>query len=243
MPIGEAVLSAFMQALFDKVIASAISELKFPRDVTEELQILASSLSTVQAHVEDAEERQLKDKVSRSWLAKLKEVAYEMDDLLDEYAAEALRSKIEGPSNHDRLKKSTQRSEGFNAVLKKYVNPNMFVLHFVRQYQKIQDKCLVAQDGQDFRTDGRDRRSDDGGVPPSITDALTDVGPTSASVGNPPRSKVKGRKKEKRLKKGMNAELKRKNKCGFCKLTGHNAARCPEKLGGEGAGGDAMAAQ
>ena len=27
---------------------------------------------------------------------------------------------------------STQRSEGFNAVLKKYVNPNMSVMHFVR---------------------------------------------------------------------------------------------------------------
>ena len=53
---------------------------------------------------------------------------------------------------------STQRSEGFNSVLKKYVNPNMSVLHFVRQYQKIQDKCLVAQDGQDFRTDDRERR-------------------------------------------------------------------------------------
>ena len=53
---------------------------------------------------------------------------------------------------------STQRSEGFNAVLKKYVNPNMSVLHFVRQYQKIQDKCLVAQDRQDFKTDDRNRR-------------------------------------------------------------------------------------
>ena len=53
---------------------------------------------------------------------------------------------------------STQRSEGFNAVMKKYVNPNMSVLHFVKQYQKIQDKCLVAQDGQDFRTDDKARR-------------------------------------------------------------------------------------
>ncbi|XP_022679997.1 protein FAR-RED IMPAIRED RESPONSE 1-like [Setaria italica] len=53
---------------------------------------------------------------------------------------------------------STQRSEGFNAVLKKYVNPNMSILNFVRQYQKIQKKCLVAQDGQDFRTDDRERR-------------------------------------------------------------------------------------
>jgi hypothetical protein len=34
---------------------------------------------------------------------------------------------------------STQRSEGFNAVLKKYVNPNMSILNFVRQYEKIQE--------------------------------------------------------------------------------------------------------
>ncbi|XP_066341861.1 protein FAR-RED IMPAIRED RESPONSE 1-like [Miscanthus floridulus] len=51
---------------------------------------------------------------------------------------------------------STQSSEGFNALLKKYVNPNMSILHFVEQ--KIQDKCLVAQDGQDFRTDEKERR-------------------------------------------------------------------------------------
>jgi hypothetical protein len=53
---------------------------------------------------------------------------------------------------------STQRSEGFNAVLKKYVNTNIYILHFVRQYQKIHDKCLVAQDGQDFKTDDMERR-------------------------------------------------------------------------------------
>ena len=40
---------------------------------------------------------------------------------------------------------------------------------------------------------------------------------------------MKGRKKEKRLKKGMNAESKRQNKCGICRLTGHNAAKCSSK--------------
>jgi len=54
---------------------------------------------------------------------------------------------------------STQRSEGFNAVLKRYVNPNLSILDFVKQYEKIQDKCLVAQDGQDFRTEERQRNT------------------------------------------------------------------------------------
>ncbi|CAL4981047.1 unnamed protein product [Urochloa decumbens] len=53
---------------------------------------------------------------------------------------------------------STQRSEGFNAVLKKYVNPNMSILHFVSQYQKIQEKCLVTEEGHEFKIDDRERR-------------------------------------------------------------------------------------
>ncbi|CAN6341571.1 unnamed protein product [Urochloa humidicola] len=134
MPIGEAVLSAFMQVLFDKVISATIGELKFPPDVTEELQKLSSSLSTIQAHVEDAEERQLKDKAARSWLAKLKEVAYEMDDLLDEYAAEALRSKLEGPSNHGHLKKVRRCFCCF------WLDNCLFNHKIVQQIRKIEEK-------------------------------------------------------------------------------------------------------
>uniref|UniRef100_A0A0E0L466 NB-ARC domain-containing protein n=1 Tax=Oryza punctata TaxID=4537 RepID=A0A0E0L466_ORYPU len=104
MPVGEAILSAFMQALFEKAVAAASSELKFPQNIAVELQNLSSSLSTIQAHVEDAEERQLKDQAARSWLSRLKDVAYEMDDLLDEHAAEVFRSKLAGPSNYHHLK-------------------------------------------------------------------------------------------------------------------------------------------
>jgi hypothetical protein len=53
---------------------------------------------------------------------------------------------------------STQRSEGFNAALKTYVNPNMSILHFVEQYQKTQDKIHVAEDGEEFKTDDKDKR-------------------------------------------------------------------------------------
>ncbi|KAJ1257382.1 hypothetical protein BS78_K070000 [Paspalum vaginatum] len=48
---------------------------------------------------------------------------------------------------------STQRSESFNGVLKRYVNPHNSILDFCRQYKKIQDKTDVAEDKQDFRTD------------------------------------------------------------------------------------------
>jgi hypothetical protein len=134
MPIVEAVLSAFMQALFEKVIAAAIGELKFPYDVSEELQKLSSTLSTIQAHVEDAEERQLKDKAAGSWLAKLKDVAYQMDDLLEEYAAEALQPKLEGPTNHDHLKKVRSCFCCFG------LNNCLYNKKIVQQIRKIEEK-------------------------------------------------------------------------------------------------------
>jgi hypothetical protein len=34
----------------------------------------------------------------------------------------------------------------------------MSILHFVEQYQKIQDKIYVAEDGEEFKTDDKDRR-------------------------------------------------------------------------------------
>jgi hypothetical protein len=48
---------------------------------------------------------------------------------------------------------STQRSESFNGVLKKYVNPHNSILDFVHQYKKIQYKTDVAKAKQDYRTD------------------------------------------------------------------------------------------
>ena len=36
------------------------------------------------------------------------------------------------------------RSEGFNAVLKKYVNPNNSLIEFATQYIAIQEKVMVA---------------------------------------------------------------------------------------------------
>ncbi|CAM0882048.1 unnamed protein product [Alopecurus aequalis] len=45
---------------------------------------------------------------------------------------------------------TTARSEGFNAVLKKYVNPFDSLLRFFKQYMKLQEKIEVAEDGHEF---------------------------------------------------------------------------------------------
>jgi hypothetical protein len=45
------------------------------------------------------------------------------------------------------LLQSAQHSEGFNAVLKRYVNPHKSLLNFVRQYDKLQVHVLVKEGG------------------------------------------------------------------------------------------------
>ncbi|KAG2589159.1 hypothetical protein PVAP13_5NG388581, partial [Panicum virgatum] len=47
---------------------------------------------------------------------------------------------------------TTTRSEGFNAVLKRYVNPKNSILNFVQQYKKIQQRIFSKQDFQEAAT-------------------------------------------------------------------------------------------
>lgn len=47
---------------------------------------------------------------------------------------------------------STQRSEGFNAVLKRYVNPQNSMFDFARQYSAIQEKILNAENKEEADT-------------------------------------------------------------------------------------------
>uniref|UniRef100_A0A2N9FXB8 Disease resistance N-terminal domain-containing protein n=1 Tax=Fagus sylvatica TaxID=28930 RepID=A0A2N9FXB8_FAGSY len=61
------------------------SEFKLTASVKEEIQKLESKFRTIQAVLNDAEKRQVKEEAVKLWLDKLKDVSYEMDDVLDEW--------------------------------------------------------------------------------------------------------------------------------------------------------------
>ena len=48
---------------------------------------------------------------------------------------------------------STQRSEGFNTVLKRYVNTHNSMLNFIKQYEKNQNHILAKEGCNDYRTE------------------------------------------------------------------------------------------
>lgn len=89
-------LSAFITYVVNKALTEAEQELKLIAGVNKELAKFIQTYETIRAVLEDAEEKQVKNPTVRDWLRNLKDVFYEADDLLDEFAFQALRRKVEG---------------------------------------------------------------------------------------------------------------------------------------------------
>ncbi|KAM3741736.1 hypothetical protein ACB098_07G019400 [Castanea mollissima] len=72
----------------------ALKEFGIAWGLGTELNKLESTLSTIQAVLQDAEEKQWNSKAVRNWLRKLKDAAYDADNVVDEFATEALMRKV-----------------------------------------------------------------------------------------------------------------------------------------------------
>ncbi|XP_021826374.1 putative disease resistance RPP13-like protein 1 [Prunus avium] len=94
--VGEAILSASVQVLFDKIGSSEFVDLfrrkKLDESLVKKLEITLLSLKAV---LNDAEEKQFLNSYVKEWLDKLQDAVFDADDLLDEINAEVLRCKVE----------------------------------------------------------------------------------------------------------------------------------------------------
>ena len=61
----------------------------------KEVRKLQSTLCAIQAVLEDADKRQVNEKAVKLWLDKLKEAAYDMDNVLDELEIAIIKAQIE----------------------------------------------------------------------------------------------------------------------------------------------------
>ncbi|CAL5394453.1 unnamed protein product [Camellia sinensis] len=59
--------------------------------VDKEMKKLSSTLTTIQAVLEDAEQKQFQDKAIQNWLRKLNDAAHEVEDILDDCKTDALQ--------------------------------------------------------------------------------------------------------------------------------------------------------
>ncbi|KAI3468559.1 hypothetical protein Pfo_025222 [Paulownia fortunei] len=79
---------AFLQIVLENLSSLIKGEIGLIMGVEEEMKKLSSTLTTIQAVLEDAEQKQLENKSIQNWLCKLNDLAYEIDDILDESATQ-----------------------------------------------------------------------------------------------------------------------------------------------------------
>ncbi|XP_050255792.1 putative disease resistance protein RGA4 [Quercus robur] len=93
--MAETVLSVVAEEILGKLISLATEQISLAWGFKDELTRLCDSLTMIQDVLADAERRQVSDQSVMRWLQRLKDVAYDADDVLDELAYEILKRKVE----------------------------------------------------------------------------------------------------------------------------------------------------
>ncbi|XP_034695614.1 disease resistance protein RGA2-like [Vitis riparia] len=97
--MADALVSVVLERL-TSVLAQQIHEhVSLVPGVESEIESLKNTLCSVRDVLEDAEKRQVKEKSVRGWLERLKDMAYEMEDALDEWSIAILQFQMEGVEN------------------------------------------------------------------------------------------------------------------------------------------------
>ncbi|KAL1103118.1 hypothetical protein V6Z11_D05G415000 [Gossypium hirsutum] len=91
---GEAAVSAFLELLSAKLLDSALNFVADYQQVRQQLKLWQSVLADIKAVLNHAEEEQIQDEGVKNWLDDLQDLAYDVDDILDEAAYQKLSLQI-----------------------------------------------------------------------------------------------------------------------------------------------------
>jgi hypothetical protein len=95
MKMADALLGATIKIALEKVVSFATDQISMVMGFEEELGRLRDTVELVLAVVDDAEEKQVKDRAVNLWLKRLEELASRAEHVLDEVNYEMLRRTVE----------------------------------------------------------------------------------------------------------------------------------------------------
>ncbi|KAL6144645.1 hypothetical protein ACLB2K_055336 [Fragaria x ananassa] len=93
--MAEALISVLLEQLASITYEHIRGNVRLILDVEKEVAEFTSNLKAIQDVLKDAEKRQVKEAVVQDWLDKLKQVSYEMDNVLDEWNTESGKQQLE----------------------------------------------------------------------------------------------------------------------------------------------------
>lgn len=91
--MADVVLSPILQVVLDKLATPFLERVSELYGIKNEVKRFLRTLPMVHAVLGDAEAQQFTNRALRLWLEELKEVAYELEDLIDEFSPEAIISR------------------------------------------------------------------------------------------------------------------------------------------------------
>ncbi|KAM5578649.1 putative disease resistance protein RGA3 [Rosa sericea] len=147
--MADAFVSVLLEQLASITYQQIEKEVRLVVEVEKEVAKITSNLKAIQAVLEDAEKRQVKEAIVRDWLEKLKDVSYEMDDVLDEWTTEILIQQVD----HHQQGGEGSTSTAAAAVTKKkvcfFVPSNCFCFGLVNRVIHRRDIARRIQDLSD----------------------------------------------------------------------------------------------
>ncbi|CAH1418307.1 unnamed protein product [Lactuca virosa] len=94
MAVAEIFIGAFITVLFEKLASADLIRLARSAGIYSELHKWNNTLSQIQAVLVDAGQKHLRERSVQLWLHKLQHLAYDIDDVLDDLATEAMRRHL-----------------------------------------------------------------------------------------------------------------------------------------------------
>ena len=91
---AEAALSAFLEAVFTKLLSPQLWSYARHHKVDSIFEEWRKTLLGIEAVLNDAEEKHVREKAVKVWLDDLKSLAYDMEDVLDEFDTEAKQPNL-----------------------------------------------------------------------------------------------------------------------------------------------------
>ncbi|XP_070674281.1 putative disease resistance protein RGA4 isoform X2 [Malus domestica] len=93
--MADAIVSVLLERLASATFHYIEDKVENVLNVKKYVQEFTSNLKAIQAVLQDAERRQVEDESVRNWLDSLKEISYQMGDVLDEWNYDLLRQQVE----------------------------------------------------------------------------------------------------------------------------------------------------
>ncbi|CAL5380221.1 unnamed protein product [Camellia sinensis] len=125
MHVGEIFLDTFIQRLSEKLVSTVLLKFAGREQVHTLFEKWSRKLAEIRAFLDDAEEKQIENRYVKMWLEELRDLAYDMDDILDEFDTEALQCKLTSETQVA----STKKRKWYTRL-----NPTTLLSDFTRSY-------------------------------------------------------------------------------------------------------------